>query len=251
MTAQTAEQPHDPGQETPPSIEEALNRHSLNELAKKDSAEDYANERRDQDALERGDPAALNQYRMQARVKRVMPIIEQLKKDTDDALQREPAAVEARIEEERYRARAELRIEQYEAANPGFLDYVKQTVAEHGDLTDEVVSSIISSPASPEIIRAICDVPESIAALNKLPPREIDRFCAYMEGALGRQTSTRPAQPEPPKAKTVSTAPKPYTTVTGQSGPPAPQSPKEMATDMRAYAHYWYARERNEGRHYG
>lgn len=241
--------------EGPRSASEAdreLMQRGLAEMAKKEDATDFIDEFRDQKAWKEGDPKADNPYRKRAREDRLAPIVEQMRQEAYEALLVEPDVVEARIEDARRRAMFEVRRDQYERDNPGFIENVKTVAEMYGDISNLAASVIHESEHGPAIIDQLYRNPDAIAQLNQMPPRELDKFVAKMEGIIEAMGDDfrRPHTPVPtaPEPKLVSTAPKPVTTVSGKSSSPAKRSLHELAGSEDATAFIEESRRRERAR---
>lgn len=239
--------PSSPDNSPPAQPNTELMQLGLTEMAKKEDATDFIEEMRDQKAWKDGDPAASSEARKEARFKRYEPLLEQARQATADALGQQDV-VEARIEDARRSAKAEARLEQYEAQNPGFTEYVKLAVETHGDVTPDVARVVWESPRAPEIIDRIYQNPESIEVLNQLSPRELDRCIARMEGLIDGMGQA-PAAPKPlPEPKRISSAPPPIKAVTGKSSAPSKPDLHAMAKSEDATAFIEESRRRERAR---
>jgi hypothetical protein len=143
-----------------------------------------------------------------------------------------------RLEHERLVAVAQVRNEAFERDHPGHSQWVQETIQAYGDVKPEIARAIYSSEYGPQIVSLICErAPEGIIAqLNQMPPREVDRMVAYLEGHLASQDWQRHVAPqryEPPKPRMVSSAPKPVSTVAGRAHA-ASKSLEEMSYDEYA-----------------
>jgi hypothetical protein len=228
---------------SPVKDDEALMQRGLKEMAEKgEDATDFIHEIRDQKAWREGDPKFHDPYRRQAREERWREIYQKMERETAAALQHDPDALESRIETERIKAKAQVRIEHYERENPGFMDWVQATVDTYGDLTPEAATIIHQSDYGPEIIALICEHPETIAQLNQLSARDLELTVAKVEGFLRAGTTQRPAPP--PKPKVVSSAPKPVPTVSGTASAPPTRDLHELAKSEDATAFIQESRRR-------
>ena len=141
-------------------------------------------------------------------IRRQIPI-RRCKSLTEAALQDGPASFDQRSYD-RALINSQVRSEIYERdVSPGFGARTQETVAQYGPLRGAAEHVIAASPAVAEICEYIMDNPESIAALNSMSKHEVELFVARQEGHL------QALKPQP-QMRTVSQAPRPVSTVSGQ-----------------------------------
>lgn len=100
-------------------------------------------------------------------------------------------------------------------------------------VTDLMFDEIMETDAPAEVAYFLCKNPAEahrIAALSE--PRDVIRAIQRLESRL-----------TPPKAKHVSSAPKPVPTVAGKATQTVAKDPKQLASNMEDYAAYWHKRE--------
>ena len=187
--------------------------------------------------LRKNDPKYYAPERVKQREERYQRIHERIAKEEAKRLGTSVDVRNQEIHNARQHARAEMRIEHYgERQNPGFTEHIKASVEEWGDVSYEAGQAIHESEFGPQIVDMIYANPETIAEINQMSPRELDKLIARVEGAIeerGRDYSPRtPRLPAPQAAqpKRISTAPPPVTTIAGKSHQSG-KTPDQMSYD--------------------
>jgi hypothetical protein len=192
-----------------------------------DSTEDYVAERKDRDAVDRGE--TLSPEREAARLERYMRAMEAAG-DFDQAVETHQS--EAQHESDlahrdsavARNTRHEMRVEQFERQRPDYRQVV-QGVFSAIPMGDHVAEALIESGRSAELAYAIANKiaehPNPVAAMatiNSMTPQELKIDLARIEGDLNAQE--RMAR-QPSQARRVTKAPPPMRQVRGGSASPS------------------------------
>lgn len=201
----------------------------------------YRQEREDQERLKRGD--ADYSWQREQRQERHLKLQEQIAKAEAAKLGTTPHRIEQTIEEAKAEGleigEARERFSQYEDANPGWLDHMDHCAEIYGAVSDDVAKALRKSRFGPQLANRIYEVaqtdnPDFVDEINSWSPDELRDKIKEAEGAFAYHKAPprylQQQQPEPPKARIISQAPKPVTTVAGKSHQSG-KTPDEMSND--------------------